>query len=397
LSLRFPLAFAAPGALAALPLAAGYALAADDRLPAFAAPGYAYVALGVVALLGWRFRRSRAVAAAAALALLHAALVARGSVAAPLSAMLLAPALAAIAWGADRRTLAPRSLFQLALAPGIAAAASAAAALHPDPVASWLRRAPVPALPERIGALPQGALAPALLGLAALLALALLRRRSLEAGLFWAGVAGTGAAIAADGTLAGLWILAGGVALGVGLVETAYGLAFRDELTGLPGRRALAGALEALRPPYAVAIVDVDHFKRCNDRHGHDVGDQVLRMVASRLAAVGGGGRAFRTGGEEFTLLFAGRTAGEALPHLEALRRAVAASRFALRGPLRASSARGASGRGRGGSRARTLRVTVSAGVAGAAGRSSTPEQVVKAADRALYRAKRGGRNRVDA
>jgi diguanylate cyclase (GGDEF)-like protein len=49
---------------------------------------------------------------------------------------------------------------------------------------------------------------------------------------------------------------------------------------------------------------DVDHFKRFNDTHGHDVGDQVLRLVASKLSKVSGGGRAYRYGGEEFALVF---------------------------------------------------------------------------------------------
>jgi GGDEF domain-containing protein len=190
-------------------------------------------------------------------------------------------------------------------------------------------------------------------------------------------------------------MLAAALALGVALVEAAYALAFRDELTDLPGRRALGSLLASLRPPYSVAVVDVDRFKTFNDRYGHDVGDQVLRMVAARLGAVGGGGRAFRSGGEEFTIVFPGTTAEEAMPHLEAVRRAVAESKFVLRGKLRSGNKKGPAKRGRASAAGRQLRVTVSIGVARCTDRHTSADQVVKSADQAMYRAKQSGRNRV--
>ena len=72
--------------------------------------------------------------------------------------------------------------------------------------------------------------------------------------------------------------------------------------------------MAGLGPRYVLAMADVDHFKSFNDTHGHDTGDQVLKLVAARLAQVKGGGRAFRYGGEEFTVLFPDRTLDEALP-----------------------------------------------------------------------------------
>src|SRR5687767_4522386 len=128
------------------------------------------------------------------------------------------------------------------------------------------------------------------------------------------------------------FMAAGGVILVVSLLQESHHLAFRDQLTGLPGRRALEERLRSLGERYAIGMVDVDHFKSFNDTHGHDIGDQVLRLVAARLAEVEGGGRAFRYGGEEFTVLFPERTLGEALPHLEALRASVEAYRMAVRG-----------------------------------------------------------------
>jgi diguanylate cyclase (GGDEF)-like protein len=139
-------------------------------------------------------------------------------------------------------------------------------------------------------------------------------------------------------------------------------------------------------------MVDVDHFKKVNDRHGHDIGDQVLKMVASRLTQVRGGGMAFRYGGEEFAVLFSGKGVGAALPHLEQLRESIETSAFTLRHKSRPKNqpARAPKQVGR-----NRLAVTVSIGVAERGGDATRPGAVVKAADQALYRAKQTGRNRI--
>ena len=145
-------------------------------------------------------------------------------------------------------------------------------------------------------------------------------------------------------------------------------------------------------------MADVDHFKAFNDTHGHDVGDQVLRMVAAQLRRVSGGGHAYRYGGEEFTLVFPGKTAAESMPHLEAVRRAIEAYQMRLRDkPARPRTDQaGLRRRGaRGGRNTRPLRVTVSIGVAERGDALRAPEAVIKAADQALYKAKDGGRNQV--
>jgi diguanylate cyclase (GGDEF)-like protein len=186
---------------------------------------------------------------------------------------------------------------------------------------------------------------------------------------------------------------AAGLVLLVAVVETAHALAFRDALTGLPNRRALDDALRRIEGTFAIAMVDVDHFKSVNDTHGHDAGDQVLRMVAAQLETVEGG-RAFRYGGEEFALLFPERRVTDALPALEAVRVAVAAQRFTLRGAERPRR-RPRRPRRRGG--AGHLAVTVSLGVAQRAAGGGDVGAVVTQADAALYRAKQAGRNRIEA
>ena len=152
-----------------------------------------------------------------------------------------------------------------------------------------------------------------------------------------------------------------------------------------------------LGPRYAVAMVDIDHFKRFNDKHGHDVGDEVLRLVAIELSRVAGGGRAYRYGGEEFTILFPGAGAAEAEPFLDQVRRAIAEKDFRLRARQRLKSNPNPRPRTRrgSGSGARKLRVTVSIGTAQRTPDIAAPGEVIKAADKALYRAKGAGRNRV--
>jgi len=304
-------------------------------------------------------------------------------------AILLPLDLAAIALMRERSLgRAPAALVALG-----AQALLVAALTHPDlgrvaqgldgPVAAWL--------PTTI---PHGA------GVAFLLAAVVAGLRlaqqptAAQAGLLWALLAALVALSAGGGGLhATVFLATGGLVLVVALVETSYGMAYMDELTGLPGRRALNEALAELRGEYAIAMVDIDHFKKFNDEHGHDVGDQLLRMVGTRLGETGGGGRAFRYGGEEFAVVFPGQTVDAATPHLEELRKAIETTGFAIRGGKRPRKK--PEGRRRDGHARRRAAVTVSIGVAEPQGPDMAPDAVVRAADAALYRAKRAGRNRL--
>ena len=182
--------------------------------------------------------------------------------------------------------------------------------------------------------------------------------------------------------------------IAAGVAHEAYQMAFRDELTGLPGRRALNERMQRLGRNYVLAMSDVDHFKRFNDTHGHDVGDQVLRLVASKLSKVNGGGRAYRYGGEEFAVVFAGKTLDECMPHLEEIREIIAGYAIKLRNPDRPHDDHQGRQR-RAGSGASSVSVTVSIGVAERQAEQRNPEEVLKSADQALYAAKGAGRNCV--
>ncbi|MFJ2387760.1 GGDEF domain-containing protein [Pseudomonas koreensis] len=178
------------------------------------------------------------------------------------------------------------------------------------------------------------------------------------------------------------------------VAHEAYQMAFRDELTGLPGRRALNERMQRLGRNYVLAMSDVDHFKKFNDTHGHDVGDQVLRLVASKLSKISGGGRAYRYGGEEFALVFAGKTLEECMPHLEVIRESIASYNIQLRNQENRPQDDLQGRQRRGGSGASSVSVTVSIGVAERV-EQRTPEEVLKSADQALYSAKGAGRNCV--
>jgi len=196
----------------------------------------------------------------------------------------------------------------------------------------------------------------------------------------------------------GAFMVAAGTILLVALLQESHRLAFRDELTSLPGRRALDERLRGLHSNFAIAMIDVDHFKKFNDTHGHDIGDQVLKLVAARLAEVGDG-RAYRYGGEEFAVVFADCTADQAVPHIEAMRASIEGYRMTVRRPDRPRNP------GKGTALRHnqpptqeptvTLSVTISAGVAQPDEHHTTAATVLKAADQALYRAKQAGRNRV--
>jgi diguanylate cyclase (GGDEF)-like protein len=185
------------------------------------------------------------------------------------------------------------------------------------------------------------------------------------------------------------------------IVMNSHDMASRDELTALPSRRALNQLMLSLGRSYTIAMLDIDHFKKFNDTHGHDIGDQVLQMVAAKIARVGGSGKPFRYGGEEFTIVFPGKTPQQAEQQLEALRAEIEKYRMVVRQdqrskqsksarrPIRKSRAKTSTRK----PRQKTLSVTISIGYATRNPQIKLPEAVIKAADQALYRAKNKGRN----
>jgi diguanylate cyclase len=161
-------------------------------------------------------------------------------------------------------------------------------------------------------------------------------------------------------------------------VEAVRGDAMRDALTGLLNRRGLSEELRSRRKreTATIAICDVDHFKMVNDRHGHAVGDRVLKGVAASLAESLGAHQVARWGGEEFVVVLEGLAPDQGVLLLEKARQDLAARSFKLQD-----------------SGAPLGQVTISIGAAALQGRE--PEAAIEAADRLLYEAKASGRNRV--
>lgn len=223
------------------------------------------------------------------------------------------------------------------------------------------------------------------------LTLSLLRNKAILKGFFWALLT---SAVALHGIYSGaeitIYFSVAGIIIILSVIETAYAMAYHDELTGLPARRSLNTSLQNLGKHYTIAMLDIDFFKKFNDRYGHDVGDQVLCMVASHINKVGGGGKPFRYGGEEFTVIFPGKSKKEARPFLESLRESIAGAHFKVRGKNRAKTAPKKKRRAK---NPQGVSVTISIGAAEPGRNLSKPEEVIKAADKALYRAKKKGRN----
>lgn len=187
-------------------------------------------------------------------------------------------------------------------------------------------------------------------------------------------------------------------ALLITLLFNSHDLAFLDELTGLPGRRALMNELKHCGKHYCLVMADIDHFKQFNDTHGHDTGDDVLRIVAQELAKIKGGGSAFRYGGEEFTLLFKRKQLEDVMPFVESLR--INIEQYPL--IIRDAESRPKDNKTKPKTlknkrtnnklKAQQVQVTVSFGIAQRLAEQK-PNEVMKSADQALYRAKEKGRN----
>ena len=341
-------------------------------------------------LLALGFRRNRAVIVLAVLTFSSLALAGvaasesgeRGTDAARMFAPWLLLAAAALP---ERRLLARRNLILMLLLA----------------IAVWLTlAAPMHVWPRLRGALPFGLLpwsagvvAATLTFIAAALCLLrwVLRAAPLEAGLCLVLVVVGLALLPAIQIDAArqAFALAGAGALAA-ILYASYRMAFVDALAGLPNRRALDEALARLSGDYALAMVDVDHFKQFNDTHGHDAGDRVLRSVAQQLRGTRGG-QAFRYGGEEFCLLFTGARTHSAKQACEEARERVERMRVSVR------SAPAKPRRGQAVKRvdASDVQVTVSIGLAERNAETRVAADVLKAADMALYKAKAKGRNRV--
>jgi diguanylate cyclase (GGDEF)-like protein len=170
----------------------------------------------------------------------------------------------------------------------------------------------------------------------------------------------------------------------VALNQKLNQMATTDELTGLYNRREAMSRLEdhwaigeRQHQPLACMLLDIDHFKRCNDTHGHHVGDAVLRETAQILLRHARMGETVcRIGGEEFVVLCPGATAAMAAVGAERIRSAVDANLIQLG--------------------EKTLHVTISVGVAEKSNKMDKPDELLMLADEMLYAAKNAGRNRVE-
>ena len=161
-------------------------------------------------------------------------------------------------------------------------------------------------------------------------------------------------------------------------------LALRDELTRLLNRREFQRILEEewdrsmrFKRPFSLVMVDIDHFKRINDTHGHQTGDEVLRHVASLLAGqIRNVDRVARYGGEEFALIMVETDRATAIEGMKRLGVLLAETPCVVNDNL-------------------TVEVTLSAGIASSLEDAGSANDLVAAADKALYAAKKGGRNRI--
>jgi GGDEF domain-containing protein len=395
--------FAAPGAVLA---AAAILVRWGGLSTPVVAEYYSWTSLVAAVGLAWRFRSSRALFTVTVLWMAERSLLMAGNIDPTASAAfnliaLLAPlnlvffeligecGLGAAALGSGFGILTIESAFVgvLSRMENAQFASWAAQPLLPGDWFGWTR-------------IPQPALLALAVAFAVLSTRVVLIRKPVECATWWALVAAA-AGFDSTGRSTGVFLSTGVAIMGVAMVETGYRLAYHDELTGLPGRRAFNQAMLNLHERFAIAMVDVDHFKRFNDTYGHDTGDQVLRMVAARLAKVGGSGKAFRYGGEEFAIVFPHCDASEAEDHLQAVRESIEHASFNVRGPDRSDRRRperryAPPGRRPYGKLPDVASVTVSMGLAQCSTRLWSPEMVVEAADRALYAAKNNGRNRVE-
>lgn len=358
---------------------------------------FAYVIYGIGLVLSWWFNRSRVFFVIAVIALCHLALsdLAAAASGMPTLSVTVYPALCTLlpinifvfsmlkergiftVWGIGRFAIIGFQLFYISLA----------IIANDNTLLSFFQSDTLP--DERaVAAIPQTAI-----WLYVIVFLLMVRKQlkthTFLDNTFMAVLAATSVALyfVKEPSANALFFSIAGIMLILAVIQDSYAMAYLDELTGLPARRALKEELMKLRGEYTIAMVDIDFFKKFNDTYGHDIGDEVLRLVASMLKKVEGGGKAFRYGGEEFAIIFPYTTSADALPELEKLRIAVAKTPYAYRKHQEKTAKKKPS--------VKQLSVTISIGVAERSEKNKQTDEVIKAADTALYRAKEKGRNCV--
>ncbi|PSU33976.1 sensor domain-containing diguanylate cyclase [Photobacterium lutimaris] len=170
------------------------------------------------------------------------------------------------------------------------------------------------------------------------------------------------------------------------LINCSHELAYIDQLTGIPGRRSLDTEMKYLGGTYSIAMIDIDHFKKFNDTYGHKTGDDVLRLVASIIAKEANLAKVYRYGGEEFTIIFKGKAQADCMRLLEQIRKGISAYPLKILAHQNNETTKDA--------QTISTNITVSIGLSGNHN-IDNPHSVLKAADKALYRAKSNGRNQV--
>lgn len=168
-----------------------------------------------------------------------------------------------------------------------------------------------------------------------------------------------------------------------------------DELTGVPNRRAFDEYLKKLNRKYVIAMIDVDHFKKFNDTYGHSEGDNVLRFVAKHIAEEAGGA-AFRYGGEEFSVIYRGMEIKHVFSILDLMRANLASGIFYLRSSEEIRKLKTMKSRKITQSNKKSVKVTISIGIAQKTASKKDAQAVLDTADKALYKAKDNGRNRCE-
>jgi len=292
-TLRFLASLLAPGGVLVL---ATWAVQREEVVQSAAAPYAAYYCFGAVmagVLLSWYHDQCRLLCSASAVALTVLALgpLVTDSKLVKLAAVILLPLnFSLLAISKERGVMTLDGLLKVGI---IAAQPFGVLWIAQGNGPGW-GAAPGWSSGFGVGAgLPWIAQLSFAIGALTLLTLVFSRRTKVEQGLLWALVAMflglyrfEAGPSAADSDAFFFYSGTAGLVLVFAVLEHGYDIAYRDELTGLPGRRAFNNVMEQLGGTYAIAMCDVDHFKRFNDTYGHDAGDQVLRLVAAKRAGV---------------------------------------------------------------------------------------------------------------